>query len=185
MIPEPHPEIAGSSVKLRKFDASQIHDRYIAWLNDPVVNKLSRRGFAAPVSTEDAKSYLEGLSADEIVLGIYEGQIGHVGNLKYGPVDWVNSRADISILIGEPAMWGSGVGKQAVYLVTRFLFDELGLNKVDAGSNNPAFLRLVENLGWSVEGVLRQRIRIADGYSDNTLVGLLSTEFERRPAFEQ
>lgn len=176
--------LQGRTLALRPFDAEQIHDRYLAWLSDPVINAHSRRAAAAPVSEQDAKKYLEGLAPDEVVLGIHLPDIGHVGNVKFGPIDHDNSRADISILIGEASVWGRGVGKEAVYLVTRHLFEDRGLNRVDAGSSNPAFLKMVADLGWAVEGVLRQRVRFADGFRDHTLVAMLRDEFRRRPDLE-
>jgi RimJ/RimL family protein N-acetyltransferase len=185
MIPSPHPELVGRSIVMRRFDSSQIHDRYIGWLNDPVVNAHSRRLGLPAVGEHEARGYLEGLVGDEIVLAIHHPDHGHVGNLKYGPVDWPNQRSDISILIGERAVWGKGLGAEAMYLATAFLFRDLGLNRVDAGSNNPAFLAMVSKLGWRVEGVLQQWIRIGDRFADHTLVALLKQQFETRPEFER
>lgn len=176
--------MVGRSIELRPFGPEQIHDRYLGWLNDPEVNAYSQRGGGRQIGAAEAKRYLQGLADDEVILGIHHPEHGHVGNVKYGPVDWTNRRADISILIGEPAVWGQGVGAEAVYLVTRYLFEDLKLNRVDAGSNNPAFLRMVDKLGWKVEGVLRQRVATPDGYRDHTLVAQLAEEFERRPEFE-
>ncbi len=183
-IPNPHPELFGSIVTLRIFDTDQIHEKYIDWLNDPIVNRFSQRGRGRPTGKKDAENYLSNLKADEVVLGIYVEPHGHVGNVKYGPIDWANSLADISIMIGEPAVWGSNVGSEAVYLVSKYMFETLGLNRVEAGSNNPAFLRLVEKLGWRVEGILRQRIKTSDGFIDHTLVSQLSEEFKQLPAYE-
>ena len=101
------------------------------------------------------RQYLNGLRADEVVLGIHHREHGHVGNIKYGPIDWDNRSADISIMIGEPAVWGQGVGAEAVYLVNKYLFEECGLQRIDAGTRNPAFVALVKKLGWTVEGVLQ------------------------------
>jgi ribosomal-protein-alanine N-acetyltransferase len=178
------PVLEGRGVTLRPFDAAQISPRYLSWLTDPEVNKFSQRIGRREISADEAAAYLRGLGKDEHVLGIHTGAQGHVGNIKYGPVDWTNLRADISILIGERSVWGQGVGAAAMYLVTRFLFEEAGLNRVDAGSNNPAFLRMVEKLGWSVEGVLRDRVKTGDGYRDHTLVALLARDFAARTELE-
>jgi RimJ/RimL family protein N-acetyltransferase len=180
----PHPELSGSTVILRKFEADQIHERYIGWLNDKVVNRFSQRSRRRPTVAKDAYEYLSNLRTDEIVLGIYVEPHGHVGNVKYGPIDWDNSLADISIMIGEDAVWGGSVGSESVYLVSKFLFENLGLNRIEAGSNNPAFLRLVEKLGWQVEGVLRQRIKTNERFIDHTLVSQLSEDFRQLPRYE-
>jgi [ribosomal protein S5]-alanine N-acetyltransferase len=175
-IPIPHPVLRGSGLSLREFAEADINERYLGWLTDPVVNEYSQRRFVRQVSRDDALAYLRSLRRDEVMLAIVDDGAGHVGNIKYGPVDWTNRRADISILIGERSAWGKGVGAQAVQLVTDFVFGELDLNRVEAGSNNPAFLRLVQKLGWRVEGILRERIWTPQGFRDHTLTALLRHE---------
>lgn len=164
------------------FTEEHLTQRYLAWLNDPDVNAYSRR--RGTCSTfDDARLYMAALRADEVVLAIVIGD-RHVGNIKFGPVEWANACADISILVGERDVWGHGIGAEAIYLVSRYLLREIGLNRVHADSRNPAFLRLVEKLGWSVEGVLRDRVRADDRFFDNTLVALLAREFRTIATFE-
>lgn len=172
----------GSRVTLVPFTEEHLTQRYLAWLNDPDVNAYSRRR-GARSTFDDARLYMAALRADEVVLAIVVGD-RHVGNIKFGPVEWANACADISILVGERDVWGRGIGAEAVYLVSRYLLKEIGLNRIHADTRNPAFLRLVEKLGWSIEGVLRERVRADDRFFDNTLVSLLSREFRTIAAFE-
>ncbi len=174
--------LSGRWVTLVSFGPDQITDRYVAWLNDPEVNAYSRRK-GLRITAEDAGRYLSSLRADEHVLAILrEGE--HVGNVKFGPIDWQNACADISILVGERRAWGQGIGTEAVYLVSRHLLKTLGLNRVHADSFNPAFLGLVGKLGWRVEGVLRERVRLDGRFVDDTVVSLLAREFRVIDAFE-
>lgn len=174
--------LVGRRVTLVPFGPDRITDRYVGWLNDPEVNAYSRRK-GTKATAEDAGRYLASLKPDEHVLAILtDGE--HVGNVKFGPIDRQNACADISILIGERAVWGQGIGAEAVYLVSRYLLKDLGLNRVHADSFNPAFLKLVEKLGWQVEGVLRERVRLEDGFFDDTVVSLLGREFRAIDAFE-
>lgn len=177
------PHLTGRRVRLEPFADRHLTERYLSWLNDPVVNAYSRRKHARS-SVDDARAYLASLRDDEHVLAILTEAEGHVGNIKFGPVDWLNSCADISILIGVRAVWGQGVGAEAMYLVSRHLLVQVGLNRVHADSFNPAFLRLVTKLGWRVEGVLRERVRLGDTFHDDTVVSLLAREFKTIPAFE-
>lgn len=185
-IAAPHlavPHLSGRRVVLEPFTNRHLTERYLGWLNDPVVNAYSRRKDVRS-SLDDARVYLESLRADEHVLAILTEAEGHVGNIKFGPIDWPNACADISILVGARAVWGQGVGAEAMYLVSRYLLQEIGLNRVHADSCNPAFLRLVAKLGWQVEGVLRERVRLGDTFHDDTVVSLLAPEFRAIPAFE-
>ncbi|WP_425403018.1 GNAT family N-acetyltransferase [Hwanghaeella sp.] len=179
------PVLKGRRLTLRPFLPGDVHDRYLDWLADPVVNEYSQRRGAPRPTAREAQAYLSGLAEGEAVLGIHHPEHGHVGNVKFGPVDRPNGRADISILIGEPAVWGKGVGTEAIYLVSKYLFRTEALNRVDAGSRNPAFIRAVTKLGWKTEGVLRQRIGTPEGYKDYTLLAQLAEEFTERPEFEQ
>ncbi len=184
MIPRPHPVLVGRNVRLEPFSADDINDAYLAWLNDPEVNRYSRRAAQRPITRVDARDYLATLAPDEVVLAIRHLEHGHVGNIKYGPVNWQESRADISILIGDRRVWSRGVGGEAVYLASRFLLSDLGLDRVDAGSANPAFVRMVERLGWRVEGIRRGAMQTADGPMDQTLVALSAADFRRLPRYE-
>lgn len=179
------PTLRGRRVRLEPFGPELISERYLGWLNDPEVNRYSRRALMDPITEEDARAYLASLAPGEQVLAIHASGWGHVGNVKFGPVDLANSRCDVSILVGERAVWGWGIGAEAVYLVCRHLFEERGLNRVDAGSANPAFLRLVEKLGWRIEGVQRERVRDGSGaFLDFTLVAQLAADFRRLPQYE-
>ena len=174
--------LSGRRVTLASFGPDRVTDRYVAWLNDPEINAYSRRK-GTITTTEDAERYLNSLRADEHVLAILMVD-EHVGNVKFGPIDWQNACADISILVGERRVWGRGIGAEAVYLVSRHLLKTLGLNRVHADSFNPAFLRLVDKLGWRAEGVLRERVRLDDRFFDDTVVSLLAREFQVIDEFE-
>lgn len=174
--------LSGRRVTLVPFGPDRVSDRYLAWLNDPEVNAYSRRK-GTRVTPEDADRYLNSLRADEHVLAILVGD-EHVGNVKFGPIDWQNACADISILLGERKVWGQGIGAEAVYLVSRYLLKTLGLNRVHADSFNPAFLKLVDKLGWRIEGVLRERVRLDGRFFDDTVVSQLAREFRMIEAFE-
>ena len=177
-------EITGANLHLRALGPDDVTERYVGWLNDPTVNVLSSR-LGHHSNAEACRHYLATRALDEVVLGMFLANIGHVGNVKYGPVDRLNKRADISILIGEQAVWGKGVGREAVYLVTRNLFRNEGLNRVDAGSGNPAFVRMVQGIGWKLEGVQRERVNIGGSLIDWVLLAQLRSEFIELPQFHQ
>ncbi len=170
--------LSSNRLSLVPFTTEMITDRYLGWLSDPEVNRHSRRLGQSAVSADEAKTYLGNLHKDEQILAILTEPEGQVGNIKYGPIDWDNRRADISILIGERSVWGKGIGTEAISLVSEYLFEELELNRVDAGSRNPAFIKAVLKIGWHIEGVQKERFFTQDGFQDNTLVAFLRTDFQ-------
>jgi RimJ/RimL family protein N-acetyltransferase len=178
-------ELVGHRVTLERFDQRHITDRYLAWLIDPVVNQYSRRlGVPAPDYAQ-AMSWLAGLQKDEVVYAVCLPSYGHVGNIKYGPIHWTNLSADISILLGAREIWGQGLGAEAIYLVTRHLFVERGVNRLSAASINPAFVRMVEKLGWQREGIQREESIVGGIRYDSTLLSHLYREFVIRPELEK
>lgn len=178
------PHIEGRHVRLVPFTAEMISHRYIGWLNDPEVNRYSRRRFVRS-SEADAREFLAHLHPDEHVLAVMDREENsHVGNIQFGPVNSFESRAEIRILIGERSRWGRGYGTESIYLVTRHLFETLGLHRVEANSCNPAFIRCVEKLGWKREGCLRERFPFEGKRLDYVQLGQLRREFARSESYE-
>lgn len=178
------PILHGARIRLSPFGVERITQRYLGWLSDPVVNEYSRRRGMPPSTREQAIQYLMQLRDDENVLAIDTSAHGHVGNIKYGPIDPVNKRSDIAIMLGEKRAWGQGYGTEAVYLLSRWLFEFEGVERVDAGSANPAFLRLVEKLGWRVEAVQPTHVRIGKRALGWTTVALDVRDFRRMAKFD-
>jgi ribosomal-protein-alanine N-acetyltransferase len=176
--------LQGARLRLARFTAADVTPRYLAWLNDPEVNRYSRRRDLPPSSAADARAYLQSLPDAAEVLAIATPEQGHVGNIRYD-VDAANRRADISIMIGERDVWGRGIGAEAVYLVARHLLRERGLNRVDAGTCNPAFAALVLKLGWCQEGVMRQRVMLGGALHDYVILAQFASEFRPIPRFER
>jgi RimJ/RimL family protein N-acetyltransferase len=176
--------LKGRSIYCRPFTVDDINETYLSWLNDPVVNEFSRR-LTITSTREDAVRFVESFKKDEVLLGIFtKDQDQHIGNIQYGPVDWVSRYAEIRIMVGEKSVWGRGFGTEAIYIVTRYLFRELDLHRVEANTCNPAFERCVKKLGWSMEGRLRERFRLGDKNVDFLWFGLLKPEFKILRQFE-
>lgn len=169
--------LIGRRLGLRPLSRGDFAGGYLSWLNDPEVNAYSGRRFR-PVSEADAERYLASLGGDAQVLAIcLLDEHRHIGNIKYGPVDWPNRCAEIEILIGDKAQWGKGYATEAIGLVTAHLFTVLRLHRVEAKSANPGFIRAVEKQGWTREGALRGRMLLKDGWTDYVLYSILEDEF--------
>jgi len=178
------PLLPGARMVLRELVPEHVTDRYLSWLNDDIVNQYSRRYRKPAQTVEDVLRWMNGLGRDEVAFAIEVPGLGHIGNVKYGPVNWSNLDADLSIMVGATESWGQGYGAEAMYLVTRHLFVDRGLNRVHAGSVNPAFIRMVEKLGWQREGIQREEARIDGEFRDSVLLSFLRREFVCRPEYE-
>lgn len=92
-------------------------------------------------------------------------------------------RAEIGYGIA-PAYWRRGYTYEAVGALIRFAFRELGLNRLEAeiDPRNVASARSLEKLGFTREGLLRERWIVDGEVSDSALFGLLAGDRLRAAA---
>lgn len=174
--------IHGRDVYLRPLAPSDFNDRYLEWLNDPEINRYSQRRFL-PTDGEGMKAFRG--SRDLIHLAICLKADGrHVGNVSLGPINWFHRFAELRILIGDRKVWGKGVGRQAIYLMTKHALVTLGLERIEAGSVNPAYNAAVKALGWQEEGHQRRRFFLDGKHLDLVMTSQLRSEFRPLPEFE-
>jgi RimJ/RimL family protein N-acetyltransferase len=83
----------------------------------------------------------------------------------------------------RPAYRGRGYGTEAILLVLAMAFDGLGLHRVEVSvpATNARAKSLHENLGFRVEGRLRDAFRDAEGWTDGLVMGLLEDEYRAGP----
>jgi RimJ/RimL family protein N-acetyltransferase len=77
----------------------------------------------------------------------------HIGNMN-AYVDEQDLTGDIGILIGEKEYWGKGYGLEAYQIAMEYLFNEVGLRKITAGTMEPniGMLRIMERLKMKPDG---------------------------------
>lgn len=91
------------------------------------------------------------------------------------------SRAEIGYCLGD-AFWGRGIMPEALSEVIRFLFEEVGCNRIQASHdvNNPNSGKVMEKCGMRYEGTLRQYDRNNQGVCDTVIRSILKDEFPNR-----
>lgn len=160
-------------VELFALEADGVTDEYVAWLNDPAVNRYLESRFVRHTA-QSTRRFVQAVvdSDDSILFGIrYVPERRHVGNIKLGPVDRHHRRAEIGLLIGDRTVWGRGIAAAAIELVTRYAFDSLGLLKVTAGcyAGNVGSRRAFEKAGFVVEAI-RKRHFLLDGTPEDAVL---------------
>lgn len=171
------PFIAGKKVELRPFTSDLFSEKYLEWLNDPEVNEYSRR-LIGPTNDLSSRKFIDCLGQDEHILAIFlKGSGEHVGNIQFGSINWKDSCAEIRIVVGDKNVWGKGVGTEAIYLVTKHLFEVAGLNRVEANTCNPAFEKCMSKLGWTKEGTMRQKFYLNKKFHDYHFYSILAKDF--------
>jgi ribosomal-protein-alanine N-acetyltransferase len=105
--------------------------------------------------------------------------IGGIGLVLSPP----HANAEMGYWIGKP-YWNRGYGTEAAGGVLRYAFEQLGLNRVYAAHfrRNPASGRIMQKIGMTYEGCLRQHIKKWDTFEDMEYYGILRSEYLAGPA---
>ncbi|SDE00327.1 GNAT family N-acetyltransferase [Rhodospira trueperi] len=140
---------------LEPLSERHVTERYVAWLNDPVLMRFSEQRHRQH-TIESCRAYRDSFAGTPNHLWAIEETdqgLGHIGNIN-AYVDVPNSLADVGILIGAAAARGGGFGLEAWLAVLDHLMNTQGLRKVAAGciAENTAMLRIMEGSGMVEDG---------------------------------
>lgn len=89
-----------------------------------------------------------------------------------------HNHGEIGYWIGVP-YWGAGYATEAAGAVMQFGFETLSLNRIFAShfSRNPASGRVLQKIGMTYEGTMRQHLKKWDEYVDLECYGLVRSDF--------
>ncbi len=99
-----------------------------------------------------------------------------IGLLAFLDYNEEQKKAELRKLIGEPNYRSKGFGKEATKLWIQYGISTLGLNKIYLNTlqTNVRNIRLNQELGFKVEGILRQDCLIDGKYYDVLRMGLVN-----------
>ncbi len=119
---------------------------------------------------------------EQLYLGIFtlEGRL--VGDIQLAHIDWRQRTADIGAGIARRADRAQGYGFDATLVLLRYGFEELDLYRMTARTAecNTRAVRVLEKVGFVLEGREREAFYCAGRRWDRLLYGLLRHEFEGR-----
>lgn len=86
--------------------------------------------------------------------------------------------AKLGYAVAAP-QWGNGYATDATQMIVSFGFAQLGLHRVTAaiGPDNAASIRVVERLGFTYEGRLRDHVFTNGAWRDSDLYSVLAHEW--------
>ncbi len=153
--------IIGKRTRLRGVEREDV-PRFVEWLNDPEV--IQGLLIIAPLSNAQEQNWFDGLRnrpVDEQPLGIEVSTPQGwklIGNISLMQLDWRSRQAEVGIFIGDKTCWNQGYGRDAMVLMIRHAFYNLGLNRVylRVHETNPRAAHSYRKAGFVQEGVLRQ-----------------------------
>ena len=183
------PTLRGARVTLRPITHAD-SPHLVRWANDPdfAWYQWGRRPGRFPDDAA-ARRWIDVITVEHhgVVFVIeYEGRA--IGQANYRDVQPKGKSAEVGIGIGEPGLWGRGLGREALGLLVRHLVDDLGLHRITLSVlvYNDRAIASYKASGFEVEGIERDAVMTDRGtWADDVkmayVVGRTRPPFDPRP----
>ena len=104
-----------------------------------------------------------------------------IGTCGFTSFNCSSDSAEVGYVL-NPAYWGKGIATEALTRVLRFGFEELKLHRIEARfiCGNDRSRRVMEKVGMTFEGVLREGMLIKGNYTDIGICSILQSEWKKR-----
>ena len=178
------PQLQGKRVRLRgprREDADALFELFADpqvmryWSRPPMTTRSEAEGLIEEIDesfTQRTKlNWMLTLRSDDVV-------IGSCTLFNFEPR---HRRAEVGYALRSDH-WGRGIATEAATLALDWAFRVLGLHRIEADIDprNQSSRKLLHRLGFSSEGVLRERYFVGEDISDTELFGLLESDWAKR-----
>jgi len=178
------PRLTSARLALRPFEAGDA-EALFAMFSDPEITRFWSS--AAMTHREDAVALIEEIDdywhRGELMEWalVRRDQSGLIGTCSLGNLDLTNRRGEIGFALARPA-WGHGFMTEMLPVLVQHAFDTLHLHRLEADVDprNTGSIRLLEGLGFQLEGRLRERWQVTGEVQDSLFYGLLDREWWAR-----
>ena len=173
-------ELNTSRLKLRRFTLDDAEAMYRNWASDPEVTKFMT--WPAHGSVDISRMVLSSWVHDYSRNGFYQWAIEYngepIGSISVIHSDENTESCEIGYCIGRN-WWHQGITSEALGAVIKFLFDEVGMNRIQARHdvNNPNSGGVMRKCGMVYEGTTRQSDRNNQGLCDSCIYGILRSDY--------
>jgi RimJ/RimL family protein N-acetyltransferase len=181
------PLIRGERVFLRASERSDV-PLYARWLNDARVSAFLV--IDTPFNLPAEEAWFERMQAaqgrDTYHFAICLRENGQaIGTIGLHDVDTKHGAAEVGIAIGDPELWGQGLGSDAMRAMLDFAFGTLRLERIrlQVYAFNERARRSYEKVGFVLEGTQRSALYRNGRRHDVHLMSVLRSEWdaESRP----
>lgn len=170
----------GEKIKLLPLEKEDLTKSRI-WINNSSLNARMLR--VLPVTQADQERWYEDIVQGALKMVFAIKMINdeeHIGNTGFYHIDWIHRRAEFWILIGEQKFWGQGIGSDVLFLMQRYAFDNLNLNKLylNVGIDNERAIALYKKFNFVQEGILKEHYYIDGEYIDIATMAILRRKID-------
>jgi RimJ/RimL family protein N-acetyltransferase len=172
--------LTGERVRLRALEPADSEDMW-RWYHDPEVGRWMDSSPPISLAQNLEKGHNRPRNTfEEMLLGIEALDDQRlIGYVALGDTDFRHGEATVlSIAIGDRDRWGGGYGTDALRVICRYAFEEMGLHRLTLWvvADNAAAVRAYTKVGFVEEGRRREAFRTRGKRHDFLMMGLLSSE---------
>jgi RimJ/RimL family protein N-acetyltransferase len=176
------PRLETARLVLREIIPTDAEDLFHIFSDEETMRYWSCRPYD---SVDQARGLIEGVAeAAHAGVGIYwaitlRGDERLVGKCGYNEWRKAHRRGDISYIVAREQR-GKGIVSEALGAMLDYGFDHMNLHSVEAGvtPGNDASTRMLQRLGFRLEGHLRENFLTDRGFVDSLIYSLLRSDWE-------
>ena len=147
------------------------------WGSDPDFRHYQWAQKPGVFAERNARAWIERMSRPgESACWVIEQEGRPIGFANYRDFHPKGKSAEVGIGIGEPDLWGKHLGRDALETLVRYLFDELGLHRVEANiqPGNARSIALARRAGFTREGFSPRYLFLDGAWRDHERWALLA-----------
>lgn len=172
----------GKITYFRPLLKSDIRSEYLAWLNNPELNKYSAHFRTWPTTENDIHDFYNNEQKDNnnVVFAACCKKTGkHFGNLSINNIDWVGRTAQHNTNIGIKK-YRTIHYIDCLNILHKYAFDTLNLNKLTGGAEIPGTMDFMKRLGYKEEGLLKRHLYRDGDYHDLVIFALFKEDYLKK-----
>ncbi|MDZ4768720.1 MAG: GNAT family protein [Chloroflexota bacterium] len=178
------PQFSSARLHLRRITSADLDALYALYKQPDVGVYTNTATFTDPVEARFMLAYFDKEYSwrHQIRWGIIERATETlIGTCCLFDFDWQHHHAEIGYDLSV-SHWGQGIMSEALLPVLDYGFDTLDLHRIEARltPENSASSRLLERLGFSHEGTLKERFYSHGRFWDDAFYGLLRSTYRQR-----
>lgn len=173
---------------MKKLEPLTEHDfeTVASWMSDPSDHeKICGNAFAYPLSREQYQNFFIQRAGDKDrrLCFKFTSNGNLLGMASFTRIDRKNDYGHIGMVAIDPSQRSTGVGTSMLMELLRIGFEELAFNRIDLvviESNSGAYNFYTKKIGFKDEGLIRDIIKIEDGYLSWHSLSILKNEWNER-----
>ena len=173
--------VFGENVYLRPIEREDMDKGWLDWINDRSIQR--HLASTLPNTRESLERYWAASqppNATMFAICLHEDDT-YIGNARLSKIDWISRKCTYGWIIGESKHRGRGLGSEALVLLLRYGFHDLGMNRIFTSviMENEASLASNDKVGMAREGIRRQDIWRNGRFVDTVHLAMLRKDFDR------